>query len=128
MPALDTNVLVRYLTKDDETQWQKATEIIESDEVCFISNIVLCELVWVLEGRRYKFAKNEILLILKMMLNTATFEFESRSVFYQAIQAWEQGSADFSDYLITRVAVSQGYSELMTFDQKLRDAANVRLL
>jgi predicted nucleic-acid-binding protein len=48
--GLDTNILVRYLTKDDEKQWKQAAEIIESGEQCFVANIVLCELVWVLRG------------------------------------------------------------------------------
>jgi predicted nucleic-acid-binding protein len=40
--GLDTNILVRYLTKDDEKQWKQAAEIIESGEQCFVANIVLC--------------------------------------------------------------------------------------
>ena len=45
MIGLDTNVLVRYLTRDDEAQWKQAEEIISNAESCFISNIVLCELI-----------------------------------------------------------------------------------
>lgn len=37
MIGLDTNVLVRYLTKDDETQWQQASQLIESGEQFFIA-------------------------------------------------------------------------------------------
>ncbi|HCF30315.1 MAG TPA: twitching motility protein PilT, partial [Cyanobacteria bacterium UBA11049] len=48
--GLDTNVLVRYLIRDDESQWQQASELIESGQLCFVANIVLCELVWVLIG------------------------------------------------------------------------------
>ena len=54
MVGLDTNVLVRYLTRDDESQWQQAKEVIESGQLCFIANIVLCELVWVLRGKPYR--------------------------------------------------------------------------
>jgi len=39
--GLDTNILVRYLTKDDEKQWKQAAEVIESREQCFVANIVL---------------------------------------------------------------------------------------
>jgi predicted nucleic-acid-binding protein len=58
--GLDTNILVRYLTKDDEKQWMQAAEIIESGEQCFVANIVLCELVWVLRGNPYQFSREEI--------------------------------------------------------------------
>jgi predicted nucleic-acid-binding protein len=36
--GVDTNILVRYLTKDDEQQWEKAVEIIEGTEKCFVAN------------------------------------------------------------------------------------------
>ena len=56
MIGLDPNVLIRYLTRDDEAQWKQAVEIIGNAESCFISNIVLCELVWVLRGKPYKYS------------------------------------------------------------------------
>ncbi len=45
MIGLDTNILVRYLTRDDELQWQQASEVIQQNQPCFIANIVLCALV-----------------------------------------------------------------------------------
>ena len=55
MIGLDTNILVRYLTRDDEQQWRQATDLIQQNQPCFITNIVLCELVWVLRGVNYRF-------------------------------------------------------------------------
>ncbi len=86
MIGVDTNILVRYLTKDDEKQWKQASEIIESGEQCFIANIVLCELVWVLRGKPYQFSRGEISNAINLMLQCSTFEFENRSVVYQALQ------------------------------------------
>jgi predicted nucleic acid-binding protein len=51
--AVDTNVLVRYLTWDDEEQAVEAAAVLESGDVIVISTIVLCELVWVLK-RAYR--------------------------------------------------------------------------
>jgi predicted nucleic-acid-binding protein len=62
MIGLDTNILVRYLTKDDEKQWQQAVELIGQNKPCFIANIVLCELVWVLRGKNYGLSKEEQIL------------------------------------------------------------------
>jgi predicted nucleic-acid-binding protein len=46
--GLDTNVLVRYLTRDDEQQWQRAeqyiNETLAAGENCFISNIAKCKI------------------------------------------------------------------------------------
>ncbi|MBD2597237.1 type II toxin-antitoxin system VapC family toxin [Nostoc spongiaeforme FACHB-130] len=121
MIAVDTNILVRYLTKDDERQWQQATEIIESGEQCFVANIVLCELVWVLRGKPYQFSREEISNAINLMLQCSTFEFENLSVVYQALQRFQQGKADFSDYLIGAIAQHFGCSITATFDRKLQN-------
>ncbi|NEU76053.1 type II toxin-antitoxin system VapC family toxin [Hassallia byssoidea VB512170] len=128
MIGVDTNILVRYLTKDDEQQWEKAVEIIEGTEQCFVANIVLCELVWVLRGKPYQFSREEISKTIEMMLQCAVFELENRSVVYQALQRFKQGSADFSDYLIWAIAQQFGCSTTATFDKKLRDNKGFNLL
>ena len=120
MIGLDTNILVRYLTKDDEKQWKQAAEIIERGEQCFVANIVLCELVWVLRGNPYQFNREEISNTIDLMLQCSVFELENRSVVYQALQRFKQGSADFSDYLIGAIAQDYGCSSTATFDRKLR--------
>jgi predicted nucleic-acid-binding protein len=119
--GLDTNILVRYLTKDDEQQWAQAFEIIEAGEQCFIANIVICELIWVLRGKSYDFSKQEVSNTIEMMLQCAVFEWESRSLVYQALQHFKQGKADFSDYLIGAVARNYSCSKIVTYDRKLRD-------
>lgn len=120
MIGLDTNILVRYLTKDDEKQWSQAAAIIERGEQCFVANIVLCELVWVLRSQPYQFSKEEISNTIELMLQCSTFELENRSVVYQALQRFKQGSADFSNYLIGAIAQHSGCTSTATFDRKLR--------
>lgn len=57
--AVDTNVLVRYLTWDDEAQAEAAAPVTESGETVAIPVIVLCELAWVLK-RAYRYRTDEI--------------------------------------------------------------------
>lgn len=120
MIGLDTNILVRYLTRDDEQQWQQTLAIIQQNQPCFVTNIVLCELVWVLRGATYGFRKDEIINVLEAMLHSAAFEFENRSTVDQALQRYEQGKADFSDYLIGVVSRQVGCTETLSFDGKLK--------
>jgi predicted nucleic-acid-binding protein len=59
MDSLDTNVLVRYFTNDDEVQSKIASGLIAGyvgkEKSLFISNIVICELLWFLiRGYKYK--------------------------------------------------------------------------
>jgi len=128
MIGLDTNILVRYLTRDDEQQWQQAVTVIQPNPSCLITNIVLCELVWVLKGKNYNFRKNEIIRTLDLMLHSPTFEFENRSTVDQALKQYQQGEADFSDYLIGAVSRQAGCTETVSFDRKLKDEEGFRYL
>ncbi|MDB9519630.1 type II toxin-antitoxin system VapC family toxin [Roseofilum reptotaenium CS-1145] len=128
MIGLDTNILVRYLTKDDEKQWQKAVELIGQNQPCFIANIVLCELVWVLRGQNYGLTKDEIIQALESMLHSAAFEFENRSTIAQAIQRYKQGRADFADYLIGAIARQVGCTETVSFYRKRTSEEGFRSL
>lgn len=128
MIGLDTNVLVRYLTRDDEQQWQQAVTIIQQNQPCFITNIVLCELVWVLKGANYGLRKDEIINVLEAILHSAAFEFENRSTVDQALQRYKQGKADFSDYLIGAISRQAGCTETVSFDRKLKDERGFQYL
>ena len=119
MIGLDTNVLVRYFTRDDEAQWQQAGGIINHADSCFVSNVVLCELVWVLSGKSYQYSLTEILDTLELILQSDKFEFTNRTVIYQAIKLTRLGKADFADYLIGAVNHNYQCSKTVTFDQKL---------
>jgi predicted nucleic-acid-binding protein len=129
--GLDTNILVRYLTRDDQRQWQLAeqyiNEAVAMDETCFISNIVLCELVWVLRSA-YQLTRSELVTTLEKILRTRHFDFENKAVAWKAFQQFQQGKADFSDYLIGEINQQAGCSETATFDAKLREAEGFRLL
>ncbi|MEB3340164.1 hypothetical protein [Okeania sp.] len=83
-----------------------------------MSNIVLCELVWVWKSKAYKFSKDQIIKTLEMILQSTVFELENPSVVYQAIEQTKQGSADFSDYLIGAIPRQVGCLETVTFDKK----------
>ncbi|MEA5504439.1 type II toxin-antitoxin system VapC family toxin [Halotia wernerae UHCC 0503] len=128
MIGLDTNILVRYFTRDDEQQWQQAVTVIQQNQPCFITNIVLCELVWVLRGAIYGFRKDEITNVLEAMLHSAAFEFENRSTVDQALQQYKQGKADFSDYLIGAVSRQVGCTETVSFDGKLKGERGFQFL
>jgi predicted nucleic-acid-binding protein len=126
--GIDTNVLVRYFTQDDPKQYQQAAAVIQAnDQVCFLSNIVLCELVWVLK-RAYKSEKAEICKVLGLLMQTPKFELENQSAVYQALQRYQTGKADFSDYLIGVTAHGAGCTKTVTFDKKLLGEKGFQLL
>jgi predicted nucleic-acid-binding protein len=125
LKGLDTNVLVRYLTKDDLPQWQIAdrliNDIVAASETCLINNIVLCELVWVLKSA-YKLSREEITGILEKILQGSAFDFEDRKAALWAVQQMKAGNADFADYLIGKINQQAGCTETVTFDAKLKSS------
>ena len=122
MIGIDTNVLVRYLVQDDPEQSAQSTLLIEQEcnlsSPGYLSNIVLCELVWVLTGA-YKYDKNLVIEVMEQILVTAEFLVENENVVRKAINDYKIGSADFSDYLTVNNNQQSGCTKTYTFDRKL---------
>jgi len=131
MRGLDTNVLIRYLTQDDPVQAPKATQVIEEGveqgEVFYLTSIVLCELVWVLEDA-YDYSRQDIQSILDRILRTAQFRFDHKDQLWLALYDYRGRRADFSDYLIGRLGMQASCTETLTFDTSLRNSPHFRLL
>ena len=79
MPALDTNVLVRYIVEDDAAQAAAALDLIKRSVrdglTLWVPITVVLELEWVLRAR-YGFAKHDVLLALSSLLSAAGFQIE----------------------------------------------------
>ena len=131
MTGLDTNVLVRYLVKDDKYQSEKASDAVKkvasSGGTCFINHIVLCELVWVLESA-YGYPKEEIVNVIEKILITKQFEIESKDIARQALHDYRIGNGDFADYLIGRTNHARGCDATLTFDRALKNNLSFAVL
>jgi len=118
--GLDTNVIVRYITQDDPVQSSIATRIFEQEltpsNKGFITVISLCETLWVL-GRGYKQPKAKLIRVVSTLLDINTIELEHRDCVAGAYYDWEEGKADFSDYILARIAQMAGCKTTYTFDQ-----------
>lgn len=123
MRGLDTNVLLRYFTRDEPEQASVARKMIQDaedhDERLFVSVIVLCEVIWVLRGRTYRYRREEMVHLLELLLQTPRFEVQHRREVYLALRDFAEGEADFSDYLIGRLGRDAGCRDTVTFDSRL---------
>lgn len=132
MKGLDTNILVRYVTADDPEQTEVAKAAIEGAEArgerLFVSGIVLCELVWVLRGRDYRYRKAEVVDVLETLLGTSIFELQNRTLVGQAVSRYQEGRADFADYLLGLVHEGAGCDETWTFENRLAKAEGFAVL
>lgn len=121
MIGLDTNILVRYIVRDDPDQTALATELIESKcteaEPGFVCQLVLAELFWVL-SRGYGYSKPVLVEALTRLLAAVEMDIEGISEAWTALRMYESGSADFADYLIGCRGRSAGCSATFTFDRR----------
>lgn len=120
MIALDTNVLVRFLADDDPEQSKKAQALLENlhEGGAWISDVVLCELVWVLM-RGYGHGKSQVIAVLRQLLAARQLVFSHSELLQQALLAFEKGKGDFADYVIRGQSKAAGCDKIMTFDQAL---------
>jgi predicted nucleic-acid-binding protein len=131
MIGLDTNVLVRYLTRDEPMQYSKVAAFIDAatgrGEQFVVNTAVLCELVWVL-GTAYDYSREEIARALEQIFATAQFEVERLDEARQALSDFRSTKAGFSDAFIGRINRSLGAEHTVTFDRVLKTLETFRLL
>ncbi|HLF66376.1 MAG TPA: type II toxin-antitoxin system VapC family toxin [Gammaproteobacteria bacterium] len=121
MNGIDTNVLVRYIVQDDPDQSRIATHFLEKEcsveSPAFISGIVLCELVWVLESA-YEYSKQEIVSVLECILKVRQFHLHEPDILLRTLQGYAQGQADFADHYIVQLNHYYDCLTTVTFDKK----------
>lgn len=118
--AIDTNVLVRLLVRDDENQFEAAKRLVdqaeESGEPVLIVLCALLETEWVLRSR-YKLDKTSIANAFMQLLESSGVDFEHEPTVEEALYVWTQHPrADFADCLQAARAAHLGRSRFVTFD------------
>ena len=112
--AIDTNVLVRYLTCDDEEQAAEAIAVIESGSVILIPTIVLCEVVWVLK-RAYRYNREEIAVTIRRIIESRNVEVDRPAA--ELGLAMLRLGGDFADGVVQQEAIRAKCERIVTFDQ-----------
>lgn len=118
MIAVDTNVLLRFVLRDDEGQFTRASAFFNSrtaDDPAFVSLIVLAEFVWALR-RRYQYSRAEARSLVATLLETSEISFEDEVSLSRIVA--EAGQGDLADHLISYSARRAGCASTVTFDQK----------
>jgi len=121
MLGIDTNVLVRFLVRDDEAQFEKARKLIRREVAAerrvFVSQLVLLETEWVLRSR-YALPKTEIIAAISGLLDAADVQFEDEPAIEEAVFVWKDSAADLADCLIGARNRRLGCRATATFDAR----------
>jgi predicted nucleic-acid-binding protein len=121
MIGLDTNVLVRHIVQDNKQEANAASVLIASrcsaDDPGVVSLVVLCELVWVLD-RGYGYDRGTVATVLRQLLSVEDLLVDRSELAWQALHMYENGKADFADYLIGLSHRERGAEITCTFDRR----------
>jgi predicted nucleic-acid-binding protein len=114
MIAVDTNIVVRFLVRDDETQATLAASLIHTNEI-WVAKTVLLETEWVLR-RLYGFTPENVDGGFRTLAGMSTVFLEDEAAVAKALDWFAQG-LDFADAL--HLASAGSAKRFATFDQKL---------
>ena len=129
MIAIDTNILVRWITQDDPVQGKKVEILFKKHntvEAILISEVVLVELEWVLSSV-YGFNREQIADTLSRILRVRQFTFRNRENIAKAIEHYTGGERDFSDCMIGELGYEL-HAKTYTFDKALKRNSNYILI
>lgn len=117
MPAVDTNVLVRLITRDDPKQVEAAEDFIAGG--AWVSHLALVEATWVLASA-YDLDAKRLGDVVGMLLDHKQLLIQDRDVVIAALERFRQRPAlGFSDCLLLETARKAGHTPLGTFDRSM---------
>jgi predicted nucleic-acid-binding protein len=125
--AIDTNVLVRLVTRDDPAQAAKAQTFIREHQPVLVTQLSVLELAWVLSGS-YGFTKEKVCAVVDMLLDMAELDIQEPAILQAAVRAWATAKADFADCYILETVKSAAATPLATFDAALARLPGCRKL
>jgi predicted nucleic-acid-binding protein len=117
MRAIDTNVLIRLLTRDDPRQVALAEEFVSKG--AWVSHLVLAEATWVLSAV-YDRSASEIAVAIEMLLKHDRLTVQDAEVVSLALAHFrKRPGLGFSDGLVVEIARKAGHVPVGTFDKRL---------
>lgn len=118
MLAVDTNVIVHFVTRDDPVQARKVRRFIEANEI-FVPLTVLLETEWVLR-KLYGFGQETVLAALRSFAGLPQVTVEAPSRVALAMH-WAGQGTDFADAL--HLASAEGCEAFVSFDRRFERSA-----
>jgi len=126
MRAVDTNLLVRLIARDDPDQARAAEEFIARG--AWVSHLVLAETLWVLDAV-YQRSATQIATAVEMLLNHKQLTLQDADVVAAALKQFRtRSTVGFSDFMVLEIARKAGHLPLGTFDKALARHAGAERL
>lgn len=129
MIGLDTNVLIRWLVRDDPERSRKVEQFLSEhlEEGFFISTVVILEVWWVCRSV-YGFTGEEVTAAFAELLESAELTMEHENALRQAVEHYSGSAADLEDLLLAQIHVENGCRHTVTMDRKAARLPDMKLL
>ncbi|GLK57785.1 putative nucleic-acid-binding protein [Methylopila capsulata] len=118
MIGVDTNILVRLFTGDDEVQAAAAARFVDkAEEPVFVNVIVVLETLWTLK-RACRFDEDRLVMILRKLTEHPAITCSHKDLMRDAAHRTKEEGGDVADNLIASMNRSAGCSTTCTFDRE----------
>lgn len=117
MILVDTNILIRLLTKNPQKQVDKIKFFLNvNEQELYITSLVLLETYQVLTGKIYQMKHNKAAQsILELVFNSRVFEIEQKNLHHQTLQLLLQKKTDYTDAFLQTQAIFNE-NTILSFD------------
>jgi len=116
---LDTNILIRYFTKDDEKKAYDVLELLKridkNEEKVITTPLVIFEVIFTLQSY-YKLPREEIKELLLPILNLRGLRLTFKSIFEKALEMYPQVNISFADIFNYCFMLEEGINEIYSYD------------
>jgi predicted nucleic acid-binding protein len=126
---VDTNVFLRYLTKDDPSKYERCRQmfkrVLEGEITISTSGLVIAELIWTLLSY-YKVPKAEVIEKVSVILGTKNLLIPDKDVLVDALVLYGRKNIDFIDAYNAVFMKYQGLSEIYSYDEDFETIQDIQ--
>lgn len=117
---VDTNIFIRYLTKDDPTKYDRCRELfkraLEGKIILASSGMVIAELIWTLLSY-YKVSKADVIEKVSIIVSTESLHIPDKDIIADALVFYGRKNIDYIDAYNAVFMKYHGYREIYSYDR-----------
>jgi predicted nucleic-acid-binding protein len=118
---LDTNVILRFLLKEDPQLFQAVEPLFlqaeQGDLEIYIHPIIIAEIIWTLESY-YEYSKEKIAEVMIQLVEAKGVVAPDKEIIVGALQDYKEKNVDFIDSYLVQYANKKGPLTVYTLDKK----------
>jgi len=126
---VDTNIFLRYLTKDDPSKYEKCREMfkraMKGEIAITTSGMVIAELVWTLLSY-YKVPKAEVVEKVSVIVGTKSLSIPDRHIIADALVLYARKNIDFIDAYNAIFMRYHGLRYIYSYDEDFEFIENIQ--